>query len=310
MIKPALSRGKIKVIGATTTPEYRKYIEKDSALERRFQPIFVQEPNREDSIAILRGIKERYEQYHGIAISDQAIVDSVDFSIKYLPDRRLPDKAIDCIDEAAAAVRTTLASKPAELERAEKELRTLEIEKAALTREKDTPKERLTELEGRIILLRTSLEEKRSNWESEKKRLEQKESLKNRIEQKRQEAIQGERMSDFNLVAKIRYSEIPALEKELQNLEDTLLEARKNGTLSLHETVDSTDIARVISKWTGIPVGQLGTTEKERVRRLPENMKLRVIGQDEALDAISAAIARSKTGISEPDRPIGSFLLL
>jgi ATP-dependent Clp protease ATP-binding subunit ClpB len=207
-------------------------------------------------------------------------------------------------------VRTTLASKPAELEQTEKELRTLEIERAALTREKNTPKVRLSELEERIVSLRKELDEKRSNWESEKKRLEQKELLKNRIEQKRQEALQGERLSDFNLVARIRYSEIPALEKELQVIEDTLVEARKNGTLSLYETVDSTDIARVISKWTGIPVGQLGTSEKERIRNLAENMKKRVIGQSDAIDTITAAIARSKTGISEPDRPIGSFLLL
>lgn len=310
IIKPALSRGRIKVIGATTISEYRKYIEKDAALERRFQPILVDEPTRDDAVAILRGIKERYETFHGIEITDRAIVDAVDMSLKYIADRRLPDKAIDLIDEAAASVRTTIASKPAELEHLEKELRTLEIEKAALDREKNTPKERISALESRLTELRTAVQSREKLWKSEREVLANKEQFKAKLESLKYEATVKEREMNFNEVARIRYSEIPNLEKQLAELEAKLAESRKDGSGMLRETVDSQDIANVISKWTGIPAGRLGQSERERILGLADALKLRVIGQNRAIDTIAKSILRNKVGMNDPKRPIGSFLLL
>lgn len=310
IIKPALSRGRIKVIGATTITEYRKYIEKDSALERRFQPILVEEPSRDDAVAILRGIKERYETFHGIEITDQAIVDAVDMSLKYIADRRLPDKAIDLIDEAAASVRTTIASKPTELEQLEKSLRTLEIEKAALDREKNIPKERISDISERLKTLREAVKAKDLLWKQEREMLTKKESFKAKLESLKYQATIKEREMNFQEVARIRYSEIPALEQTLTNLESTLLESRKNGSSMLRETVDSAEIASVISKWTGIPVGRLGQSERDRLLHLGDSLKLRVIGQNQALDTISKSILRNKMGMNDPKRPIGSFLLL
>lgn len=217
----------------------------------------VDEPGRDDAIAILRGIKERYETFHGIEITDQAIVDAVDLSTKFIADRRLPDKAIDLVDEAAASVRTTIASKPTELERVEKELRTLEIEKAALEREKDTPKERLAELDSRLSVLREEVRKKEASWKAEREVLTRKEQLKSKIETLKHQATIKEREMDFNEVARIRYSEIPALEKSLSEIENHLMVSRKSGSNMLRETVDSLDIAKVISKWTGIPAGKL-----------------------------------------------------
>jgi len=310
IIKPALSRGRIKVIGATTIVEYRKYIEKDSALERRFQPILVDEPSRDDAVAILRGIKERYETFHGIEITDQAIVDAVDLSLKYIADRRLPDKAIDLIDEAAASVKTTIASKPAELESLEKELCTLEIEKAALDREKNIPKERLNDLSDRLEVLRESVKTKNTLWQKERESITKKEGIKAKLESLKYQASVKERETNFQEVARIRYSEIPSLERELADLENILSESRKSGSHMLRETVDSPEIALVISKWTGIPVGRLGQSERERMLVLADTLKLRVIGQNAAIDIISKSILRNKMGMNDPKRPIGSFLLL
>lgn len=297
IIKPALSRGRIKVIGATTIVEYRKHIEKDSALERRFQPILVDEPTRDDTVAILRGIKERYETFHGIEITDQAIVDAVDLSIKYIADRRLPDKAIDLIDEAAASVKTTIASKPAELEGLEKELRTLEIEKAALDREKNIPKERMKDLSERLVILRESVQIKEKLWKQEREVITRKENIKAKLESLKYQAGVKEREMNFQEVARIRYGEIPKLEQELATLENGLAESRKDGSQMLHETVDSPEIAQVISKWTGIPAGRLGQSERERMLGLADSLKLRVIGQNQAIDAISKSILRSKMGM-------------
>jgi ATP-dependent Clp protease ATP-binding subunit ClpB len=310
IIKPALSRGRIKVIGATTVVEYRKHIEKDSALERRFQPILVDEPSRDDAVAILRGIKERYETFHGIEITDQAIVDAVDLSMKYIADRRLPDKAIDLVDEAAASVKTTIASKPAELERLEKELRTLEIEKAALDREKNIPKERLEDLGARLKVLRESVKAKSDLWKREREVLARKETIKAKLESLKFQATAKEREMDFQEVARIRYGEIPKLEQELATLENDLSESRKAGSQMLRETVDSAEIAQVISKWTGIPAGRLGQSERERMLGLADSLKLRVIGQNQAIETIAKSILRNKTGMGDPKRPIGSFLLL
>lgn len=310
IIKPALSRGRIKVIGATTITEYRKHIEKDSALERRFQPILVDEPTRDDAVAILRGIKERYETFHGIEITDQAIVDAVDMSLKYIADRRLPDKAIDLIDEAAASVRTTIASKPTELEQLEKSLRTLEIEKAALDREKNIPKERITDISERLASLRETVKAKEALWKQERETLTKKESIKAKLESLKYQATVKEREMNFQEVARIRYSEIPGLEQELSTLESKLIESRKSGSSMLRETVDSAEIAAVISKWTGIPVGRLGQSERDRLLHLSDTLKLRVIGQNSALETISKSILRNQMGMNDPKRPIGSFLLL
>ena len=296
-MKPALSRGRIKVIGATTVSEYRKYIEKDSALERRFQPVHINEPNREDSIAILRGLKERYEAFHGIEITDGAIVDAVDLSLKYLPDRRLPDKAIDLVDEAAASVRTQASTKPVELDRLEKEVRSLEIERAALEREKDTPKDRLESLSAGIKDKKSLLKSETDNWESERTMLKKREDVKAKIESLRNEAANKERALEFESVAKIRYSQIPALEKEIAEIEASMLEYKTSGKSRIREKVESSDIASVVGKWTGIPAGKLAESDKARVLSLFDQLSNRVLGQDTALRKISEAIARNKVGL-------------
>ncbi len=297
IMKPALSRGRIKVIGATTINEYRKYIEKDSALERRFQPVNIDEPNRDDSIAILRGLKERYEAFHGIEITDGAIVDAVELAIKYIPDRRLPDKAIDLVDEAAASVRTQASTKPVELDRLEKEVRSLEIERAAIEREKDTPKERLTTLSDTIKDKKSLLETETTAWEAERTILKKREDLKAEIENLRHEAETKERMLDFEAVAKIRYSQIPNLEQQIAKLEASLLDLKNAGKSQIREKVESSDIATVVAKWTGIPAGKLAESDKVRVLELFDRLSERVLGQDAALHKIADAIARNKVGL-------------
>lgn len=309
-MKPALSRGRIKVIGATTINEYRKYIEKDSALERRFQPVNVDEPNHDDSIAILRGLKERYESFHGIEITDAAIVDAVEFAIKYIPDRRLPDKAIDLVDEAAASVRTQASTKPVELDRLEKEVRSLEIERAAIEREKDTPKERIETLVASINEKKHLLETQTTAWESERKLLKSREDLKAKIETLKLEAEHKERQLEFESVAKIRYSQIPALEKEISTVESSMFALKQSGKSTIREKVESSDIATVVSKWTGIPAGKLVESDRARILELFDRLSNRVLGQDAPLHKIADAIARNKVGLGDPKRPIGSFLLL
>ena len=311
LLKPALARGEIKIIGATTLAEYRKYIEKDGALERRFQPVIVDEPTHDDAIAILRGLKEKYEVFHGIEISDSAIVGAVELATKYIPDRKLPDKAIDLIDEAASSVKMSSVSKPVELDKMEKEIRTLEIEREALKREKSWVSDETKEKnERKIAELREIYNAKIAKWQKEKDLITKLKSNKERIDALKLEAINLERQSDFNNVARIRYSEIPTLEKENEVILQELNDLQKKGESFLRERVDIEDIASVIAKWTGIPVGRLVETEREKYLHLFERLKEHVIGQDDALEKVSQAILRSKAWLSDPDKPIGSFLFL
>lgn len=311
LLKPALARGEIKIIGATTIAEYRKYIEKDGALERRFQPVIVDEPTHDDAIAILRGLKEKYEVFHGIEISDSAIVGAVELATKYIPDRKLPDKAIDLIDEAASSVKMSSVSKPVELDKMEKEIRTLEIEREALKREKSwVSDENKEKNERKIAELREIYSAKMAKWQKEKDLITKLKSNKESIDTLKIEAINLERQSDFNNVARIRYSEIPALEKESEIILQELNDLQKKGESFLRERVDIEDIASVIAKWTGIPVGRLVETEREKYLHLFERLREHVIGQDDALEKVSQAILRSKAWLSDPDKPIGSFLFL
>ena len=311
LLKPALARGEVKIIGATTLAEYRKYIEKDGALERRFQPVIVDEPTHDDAIAILRGLKEKYEVFHGIEISDSAIVGAVELATKYIPDRKLPDKAIDLIDEAASSVKMSSVSKPVELDKMEKEIRTLEIEREALKREKSwVSDENKEKNERKIAELREIYSAKIAKWQKEKDLITKLKSNKESIDVLKIEAINLERQSDFNNVARIRYGEIPALEKESEIILQELNDLQKKGESFLRERVDIEDIASVIAKWTGIPVGRLVETEREKYLHLFERLREHVIGQDDALEKVSQAILRSKAWLSDPDKPIGSFLFL
>lgn len=303
MLKPALARGRIKVIGATTIQEYRKYIEKDAALERRFQSVMVDEPNRDDALAILRGLKERYESYHGITITDRAIIASVDLAIRYIPDRKLPDKAIDLIDEAAASVKMSISSKPVELDKLEKEIRSLEIEKEATNEKK-----RIEEINTLLSSKKSEYDALFTRWKKEKESIESMKTLKMEIESLTQKAIEYERTSEYGKVAQIRYGDIPAKQKLLEELE--IAHSNTEESSFLRERVDAEEVASVIAKWTGIPVGKLIETESEKYLHLREMLATQVIGQDEAVRKVSEAIQRNKAGLSDPHRPIASFLFL
>lgn len=310
LLKPALARGTVKVIGATTIAEYRKYVEKDAALERRFQPVMVDEPGTEDTLAILRGIKEKYETFHGISITDRALEDAVALSVKFVTDRKLPDKAIDLVDEAAASVKMSSTSKPVELDKFEKEIRSLEIEREAKKAEKNLDAVTSAELEAEIADKRERLRAGLSKWEGEKKLIDRMKDGRAKIDDLRNQAAEFERKMDFQNVAKLRYGEIPALEKDVAAAEAELAAIRERGESSLRERVDREDVASVVAKWTGIPVGKLLETEKEKYLALFERLSARVVGQDAALRVVSEAIQRSKAGLSDPRRPIGSFLFL
>jgi ATP-dependent Clp protease ATP-binding subunit ClpB len=310
LLKPALARGSVKVIGATTVAEYRKYVEKDAALERRFQPVAVDEPGIEDTLAILRGIKEKYETFHGISIADRALEDAVELSVKYVTDRKLPDKAIDLVDEAAASVKMSSTSKPVELDKLEKEIRSLEIEREAKKSEKNFDAATQAELEAEIANKRERLRTGLSKWEGEKKLIDRMKNGRAKIDELSNQALEFERKMDFSSVAKLRYGEIPAIQKDIADAETELAAIRAKGESSLRERVDREDIAEVVGKWTGIPVGKLLETEKEKYLKLFEKLQNRVVGQDAALKAVSEAIQRSKAGLSDPRRPIGSFLFL
>ncbi|MCK9271932.1 AAA family ATPase [Candidatus Gracilibacteria bacterium] len=316
LLKPALARGQIRVIGATTINEYRKYIEKDQALERRFQPVMVDEPNQEDAIAILRGIKDRYETFHGIKISDKAVVAAVELSSKYISDRKLPDKAIDLIDEAASSVKMSSTSKPVELDILEKEIRSFEIEKEALKNEKEqnvgnnANRSKLQEIEKQLADKQELLRTKLSKWQKEKDLIVKMKELKQNIDKLKIEADDFERKFDYQAVAKLRYGEIPALEKEIVNLENELLQIKKSGDSYLKDSVGIEDIAEIISKWTGIPVGKLVEKDQEKYLHLFSRLQKNVVGQDEALKLVSQAIQRNKAGLSDEKKPIGSFLFL
>lgn len=294
LLKPALARGSVKVIGATTVAEYRKYVEKDAALERRFQPVIVDEPGVEDTLAILRGIKEKYETFHGISITDRALEDAVELSVKYVTDRKLPDKAIDLVDEAAASVKMSSTSKPVELDKLEKEIRSLEIEREAKKAEKNFDAATQAELEAEIATKRERLRAGLSKWESEKKLIDRMKDGRSKIDELSNQAHEFERKMDFSAVAKIRYAEIPAIQKDVAEAETELAAIRERGESSLRERVDREDIAEVVGKWTGIPVGKLLETEKEKYLKLFDKLQTRVVGQDAALRVVSEAIQRSK----------------
>jgi len=308
MLKPALARGELRAIGATTLNEYRKYIEKDAALERRFQPVYVGEPSVEDTIAILRGLKEKYEVHHGVRIKDSAIVAAATLSHRYISDRFLPDKAIDLIDEAAASLSMQIGSVPTEVDQLERRRTSLEIERQALTREKDAnSRERLVEVEKQLAELNEQINSLRARWEQEKGAIERIRELKERIEQAKVEIQGATRRGDYNRASQIQYGDLPKMEAELQRL---TADTEKTGSRMLKEEVDEEDIARIVGKWTGIPVSKMLEDEVQKLVHMEERLRERVIGQDEALERVSNAIRRSRAGLSDPHRPIGSFIFL
>lgn len=310
MLKPLLARGELHMIGATTLDEYRKYIEKDAALERRFQPVFVAEPTVEDTISILRGLKERYEVHHGVRIQDSAVIAAATLSKRYIADRFLPDKAIDLIDEAAARLRTEIDSKPHALDEVDRQIMQLEIEREALKKEKDKgSRDRLAKLESEIADLREQSTELTSRWQAEKNVIGEIRTTKGRMEETRLEVERAERNADLEQAARLRYATLRELEDELAKQELRLREIQADNPL-LKEEVDAEDIAQIVSRWTGIPVSRLMEGEMEKLVQMEGRLHLRVIGQDEAVSAVSNAVRRSRSGLQDPDRPIGSFIFL
>ena len=305
IIKPMLARGEIHVIGATTLNEYRKYIEKDGALERRFQKIIVSEPTVEDTIAILRGLKERFEIHHGVSISDKALVSATTMSNRYITDRYLPDKAIDLVDEACATIRVQMDSVPTELDKLTRKIMKLEIEKEAIKKEKDEiSKKRKEEINGELSKLKEKEKILKDDWNKEKEINQNIKDKKSEIDKKRFELEQAENNYDLETAARLRHGTIPKLEKELENLK------KQNNNKLLSDTVTSDSIADIISKWTNIPITKLISSEKEKILNLESNLNKRVKGQKEALELISDAIIRSRSGIKDPEKPIGSFIFL
>jgi ATP-dependent Clp protease ATP-binding subunit ClpB len=310
MLKPALARGQLRTIGATTLKEYQQYIEKDSALERRFQPVYVSEPSEEDALAILRGIKEKYELHHGVKITDDALVAAVSLSRRYIPDRFLPDKAIDLIDEAASLRRMEIDSMPTELDQLERSIRRIEIEKRALEKEEDGgTKKKLSAMEAELSELKSRSKKLSLQWKSERDLIKAIRDHKADIDRLRSEAEMAERRGELDRVAEIRYGRIPALEREIASEEKKLGRVQKTGML-LKEEIGEEDIARVVSRWTGIPVSKMLETEAKKLTHMEAELGKRVIGQDEAIAAVSNAIRRSRAGLSEETRPIGSFIFL
>jgi len=308
MLKPMLARGELHCIGATTVDEYRKYIEKDKALERRFQPVMVNEPTVEDTISILRGIKNRYEVFHGVKIADTALVAAATLSNRYITDRFLPDKAIDLVDEACAMVRTELGSMPQELDEISRKVMQLEIEQAALRNEDDRlSKERLEALEKELAELREKAAGMKATWEAEKQEVNRVREIREEIESVKDQIQIAQRSYDLNKAAELQYGKLPTLEKELAEKESIMAEKDRK---MVHETVTDEEIARIISKWTGIPVARLSESERSKTLHLADELHKRVVGQDEAVNLVSDAILRSKAGIKDPNRPIGSFLFL
>ena len=308
MLKPMLARGELHCIGATTLDEYRKYIEKDPALERRFQPVTVDEPTVEDTISILRGLKERYEVYHGVKITDSALVAAATLSDRYISDRFLPDKAIDLVDEACAMIKTELDSMPAELDELSRKIMQMEIEEAALKKETDRlSQDRLAELQKELAELHDQFATKKAQWENEKSSVDKLSSLREEIEAVNREIAQAQQKYDLNKAAELQYGKLPELQKQLEAEEENV----KNQDLSLvHESVTEDEIARIVSKWTGIPVAKLNESERSKTLHLDEILHKRVVGQDEGVEKVTEAIIRSKAGIKDPSKPIGSFLFL
>ncbi len=312
LLKPMLARGELHCIGATTLNEYRQYIEKDAALERRFQPVMVNEPDVEDTIAILRGLKERYEVYHGVKITDSAIIAAATLSNRYITDRFLPDKAIDLIDEACATIRTEIDSMPTELDVIQRRIIQHEIEEAALKKESDPlTKEHLAEIQKELAEMREQFNEMKTRWENEKAAIGKVQELRRQIEQLNADIERAEQEYDLNKAAELKYGRLPALQKELEAEEKKAEEHKKNPQDSLlRDKVTDEEIARIVERWTGIPVARLMEGEREKVLHLPELLHQRVIGQDEAVQRVSEAILRSRAGIQDPNRPLGSFLFL
>jgi ATP-dependent Clp protease ATP-binding subunit ClpB len=310
MLKPALARGELRCVGATTLDEYRKRVEKDPALERRFQPILVGEPSVEDTIAILRGLKERYEVHHGVRITDGAIVAAATLSHRYISDRFLPDKAIDLIDEAASRLRIEIDSMPTEIDEVERKILQLEIERQALKREADkASKERLGRVEREIQTLRSSSEELKAHWKKEKEAIQEIRSLKEKIEATKVEEQQAQRSGDLNRAAELRYGVLIQLNKELE-AENQKLIAMQKDTKMLKEEVDAEDVAEVVAKWTGIPVSKMLEGEIQKLLKMEDRLKARVIGQDRAIEVVSNAVRRARAGLQDPNRPVGSFIFL
>ncbi len=310
LLKPMLARGELHCIGATTLDEYRQYIEKDAALERRFQPVLVEEPTVEDTISILRGLKERYEVFHGVKIQDAALIAAATLSHRYISDRFLPDKAIDLVDEACALIKTELDSMPMELDTASRKIMQLEIEEAALKKETNKlSREHMEEIQRELAELRANFNEMKSKWENEKSALGKVQQLREELERTNAEIVKAESAYDLNKAAELKYGKLPQLIADLER-EEKLAESGAHEATYLHDRVSEEEIARIVARWTGIPVSRLIEGEREKLLRLPEILHQRVIGQDEAVDRVSDAILRSRAGIQDPDRPIGSFLFL
>ncbi len=309
MLKPGLARGTLHVIGATTLKEYQKYIEKDAALERRFQPIYVGEPSEEDTLAILRGIKEKYEIHHGVRITDSALVAAVELSQRYITDRFLPDKAIDLIDEATSALRMEIDSMPEEMDKLNRKIKQLEIEKTALSKDNSAEaKERLNKIEKELAELKERYKKLEVQWTNEKEIIDEISKNKEKIDELKQQAEIAERNGDLTRVAEIRYSLIPELEKKISELENKLKKLGENRMLK--QEVTEEDIAQVVSRWTGIPVSKMLESESEKLARMEEELKKRVVGQDHAIKAVANAVRRSRAGLAEESKPIGSFIFL
>ncbi|HWT05199.1 MAG TPA: AAA family ATPase, partial [Xanthomonadales bacterium] len=310
LLKPMLARGELHMIGATTLDEYRKYIEKDAALERRFQPVFVDQPSVEDTISILRGLRERYEVHHGVRIKDAALVAAAVMSNRYIADRFLPDKAIDLIDEAGAKLRTEIDSMPSELDDLRRRVMQLEIEREALRKETDSAsKERLGKIESELANLREEADALNARWQTEKQQLQKVRALREQIDATKVEIEQAERQYDLNRVAELRYGTLAGLEKQLAALESA---AGQNGKAQrlVKEEVDEEDVAAVVSRWTGIPVSKLLEGERQKLLHLAEELHERVVGQDEAVEAVAEAVLRARAGLGDPNRPLGSFIFL
>ena len=310
MLKPSLARGELHTIGATTLDEYRKYVEKDPALERRFQPIVVGEPSVEDTIAILRGLKERYEVHHGIRIQDAALVSAAVLSHRYISDRFLPDKAIDLMDEASSRLRIELDSMPTEIDQIERRIMQLEIERTALKKESDkASKERLAKLERELAELQEQSNKLKTQWQNEKGVVTEMRDLKSAIELSKEQAEQAKRTGDLSKAAEVEYGRLPELEKKLKAAEDKLAKAQKSGGM-LTEEVTENDIAEVVAAWTHIPVSRLLESEREKLLQMEKRLELRVVGQDDGVVAVSNAVRRARSGLQDPNRPIGSFIFL
>jgi ATP-dependent Clp protease ATP-binding subunit ClpB len=310
MLKPMLARGELHAIGATTLDEYRQYIEKDAALERRFQPVFVDEPSVEDTISILRGLKERYEVHHGVRIQDSAVIAAATLSERYIADRQLPDKAIDLIDEAASRLKMEIDSKPQALDDVDRQIMQLEIEREALRKERDkASKQRLKDLEAELANLGETSRALQARWQQEKEAIESIRAIKSQLDETRVQLERAERLNDLETAARLRYGDLPRLEQELADSEARLTDLQAESAM-LKEEVDADEVAAVVNKWTGIPVSRLLEGEIEKLLHMEERLHRRVVGQDDAIRAVSNAVRRSRAGLQDPTRPMGTFLFL